>query len=61
MRTDGEFHSRFYFYTVAIFPNPNPTRNPGLVAFQTWNPGLAKRLRVWNPYSAFWRRHWMSN
>jgi len=23
-------------------PNPNPTRNSGLVAFQTRNPGLAK-------------------
>jgi len=36
----------FYFYTLAIFPNPNPTWNPSLVAFQTWNPGLAKRFRI---------------
>jgi len=43
-------NSRFYLYTVAIFPNPNPTRNPGLVAFHTRKPVLAKRLRVWNPY-----------
>jgi len=27
-------------YTVAIFPNPKPSQNPGLVAFQTQNPGL---------------------
>ena len=31
--TDGEFHSRFYLYMVAIFPNPNSTWNPGLAAF----------------------------
>jgi len=29
---------RFYLYMVAVFPNP--TQKPGLVSFQTWNPGL---------------------